>query len=220
MRAWLASAASLDDAGGDRTASSCCMYCYKADPVSWQWQRVVYTRMGWMTPRSRPLTAVASNLCICWYNTMLLHALQAGSGDGSDTRARLADAASLDDAGTDPNGKKQRLVWTPQLHSKFVDAYASLGSEKAVPKAILTVRPAPRSACSGIGNEALVTWAWLRQSRRGRANLSALWQLGSSGRRSWAQRRCAQGHFRGAPALGCCLALELSTLLKQLNRWC
>ncbi|XP_042492570.1 putative two-component response regulator ARR20 [Macadamia integrifolia] len=35
------------------------------------------------------------------------------------------------------NHKKQRVVWTPQLHKKFIDAVHEIGIDKAVPKKIL-----------------------------------------------------------------------------------
>ena len=36
-------------------------------------------------------------------------------------------------------GKKARMVWTPELHHRFVDAVARLGDKGAVPKAIVQV---------------------------------------------------------------------------------
>jgi len=33
--------------------------------------------------------------------------------------------------------KRPRLVWTPQLHKRFVDAVAHLGIKNAVPKTIM-----------------------------------------------------------------------------------
>ncbi|KAL3819672.1 hypothetical protein ACJIZ3_005577 [Penstemon smallii] len=46
-----------------------------------------------------------------------------GSGPGSDEPARTL--------------KRPRLVWTPQLHKRFVDAVAHLGIKNAVPKTIM-----------------------------------------------------------------------------------
>lgn len=46
-----------------------------------------------------------------------------GSGAGSDEPARTL--------------KRPRLVWTPQLHKRFVDAVAHLGIKNAVPKTIM-----------------------------------------------------------------------------------
>lgn len=43
-------------------------------------------------------------------------------------------------SGDDPSGKTQkrpRLVWTPQLHKRFVDVVAHLGIKNAVPKTIM-----------------------------------------------------------------------------------
>lgn len=39
--------------------------------------------------------------------------------------------------------KRQRLVWTPQLHKKFESAVNKLGVERAVPKNIMQVRTHP-----------------------------------------------------------------------------
>ena len=36
--------------------------------------------------------------------------------------------------------KRPRLVWTPQLHQRFVDAVKQLGVKSAVPKTIMQVR--------------------------------------------------------------------------------
>ncbi|KAL9673712.1 hypothetical protein QQ045_029973 [Rhodiola kirilowii] len=46
-----------------------------------------------------------------------------GSGAGGDEQARTL--------------KRPRLVWTPQLHKRFVDAVAHLGIKNAVPKTIM-----------------------------------------------------------------------------------
>ncbi|OIW03207.1 hypothetical protein TanjilG_21839 [Lupinus angustifolius] len=46
-----------------------------------------------------------------------------GSGNGADEPARTL--------------KRPRLVWTPQLHKRFVDAVAHLGIKSAVPKTIM-----------------------------------------------------------------------------------
>lgn len=37
----------------------------------------------------------------------------------------------------DPNAKRTRLVWTPQLHKRFVEAVGHLGIKNAVPKTIM-----------------------------------------------------------------------------------
>ncbi|CDY61256.1 BnaCnng37560D [Brassica napus] len=61
------------------------------------------------------------------------------SGDGVDLST--ATAAEEGDSGTeDPTGKtlkRPRLVWTPQLHKRFVDVVAHLGIKNAVPKTIM-----------------------------------------------------------------------------------
>lgn len=46
----------------------------------------------------------------------------------------------LENPGEDPSArtlKRQRLVWTPQLHKRFVDVVAYLGIKNAVPKTIM-----------------------------------------------------------------------------------
>ncbi|KAG2329818.1 hypothetical protein Bca4012_020652 [Brassica carinata] len=63
---------------------------------------------------------------------------QKTSGDGADLSAAAAEEG---DSGTeDPTGKtlkRPRLVWTPQLHKRFVDVVAHLGIKNAVPKTIM-----------------------------------------------------------------------------------
>ncbi|MBA0622756.1 hypothetical protein Godav_008270 [Gossypium davidsonii] len=52
----------------------------------------------------------------------------------ADSAVRTADNSD------DPSGKtvkRQRLVWTPQLHKRFVDVVAHLGIKNAVPKTIM-----------------------------------------------------------------------------------
>ncbi|PKU60631.1 transcription factor MYBC1 [Dendrobium catenatum] len=51
------------------------------------------------------------------------HSSPAGSGSGGNELARTL--------------KRPRLVWTPQLHKRFVDAVAHLGIKNAVPKTIM-----------------------------------------------------------------------------------
>lgn len=41
------------------------------------------------------------------------------------------------DSGIEKTLKRQRLVWTPQLHKRFVDVVARLGIKNAVPKTIM-----------------------------------------------------------------------------------
>ncbi|KAF8094123.1 hypothetical protein N665_0369s0007 [Sinapis alba] len=63
---------------------------------------------------------------------------QKTSGDGVDLSTAAAEEG---DSGTeDPTGKtlkRPRLVWTPQLHKRFVDVVAHLGIKNAVPKTIM-----------------------------------------------------------------------------------
>ncbi|GLU02321.1 hypothetical protein SLE2022_195750 [Rubroshorea leprosula] len=75
-----------------------------------------------------------------------------GSGSGSDARkmrkvtvpagdcAEEADSAVRMENSDDPSArtlKRPRLVWTPQLHKRFVDVVAHLGINNAVPKTIM-----------------------------------------------------------------------------------
>ncbi|GMI88954.1 PHYTOCLOCK 1, LUX ARRHYTHMO [Hibiscus trionum] len=71
-----------------------------------------------------------------------------GSGSGSDPKkTRKMDIAEEVDSAVrtpensdDPSGrtlKRQRLVWTAQLHKRFVDVVAHLGIKNAVPKTIM-----------------------------------------------------------------------------------
>ena len=65
----------------------------------------------------------------------------AGAGDeGDETSARAL--------------KRPRLVWTPKLHQRFVEAVEQLGLKNAVPKTIMQVHPLPCGTC-----------AWCRNSR-------------------------------------------------------
>ena len=71
-----------------------------------------------------------------------------GSGSGSDPKKmRKMDIAEEADSAVrtmensdDPSArtlKRPRLVWTPQLHKRFVDVVAHLGIKNAVPKTIM-----------------------------------------------------------------------------------
>ncbi|KAL4302974.1 hypothetical protein GQ457_10G008770 [Hibiscus cannabinus] len=71
-----------------------------------------------------------------------------GSGSGSDPKKtrKMAVAEEVDSAvrttenSDDPSGrtlKRPRLVWTPQLHKRFVDVVAHVGIKNAVPKTIM-----------------------------------------------------------------------------------
>ncbi|OMO91182.1 hypothetical protein COLO4_18566 [Corchorus olitorius] len=71
-----------------------------------------------------------------------------GSGSGSDPKKmRKMDVAEEADSAVrttensdDPSArtlKRPRLVWTPQLHKRFVDVVAHLGIKNAVPKTIM-----------------------------------------------------------------------------------
>jgi SHAQKYF class myb-like DNA-binding protein len=72
-------------------------------------------------------------------------------GGGSDEDAAYAAgaggaAAADDDAG---GAKRPRLVWTPQLHKRFVDAVSHLGIKCAVPKTIMQARAPRTRSCRG-----------------------------------------------------------------------
>ncbi|KAF0918654.1 hypothetical protein E2562_025588 [Oryza meyeriana var. granulata] len=54
-----------------------------------------------------------------------------GEGEGGN------DDAGAAAAGDGRCGKKARMVWTPELHHRFVEAVAHLGEKGAVPKAIV-----------------------------------------------------------------------------------
>ncbi|KAL6145127.1 hypothetical protein ACLB2K_055815 [Fragaria x ananassa] len=60
-----------------------------------------------------------------------------------NSSADFADSADLGSGGGGPGDepartlKRPRLVWTPQLHKRFVDAVAHLGIKNAVPKTIM-----------------------------------------------------------------------------------
>lgn len=45
--------------------------------------------------------------------------------------------------GSDQKSKKQRLVWTPELHKLFMDAVSALGVQNAVPKTVLQIMNVP-----------------------------------------------------------------------------
>ncbi len=53
--------------------------------------------------------------------------------DGEDTLARAL--------------KRPRLVWTPKLHQRFIEAVEQLGLKVAVPKTIMQVRPESAADC-------------------------------------------------------------------------
>ncbi|KAL6204535.1 hypothetical protein ACLB2K_021802 [Fragaria x ananassa] len=60
-------------------------------------------------------------------------------GEGSDSRKSRKNSSG-GGGGDDPSGravKRPRLVWTPQLHKRFVDVVAHLGIKNAVPKTIM-----------------------------------------------------------------------------------
>lgn len=60
-------------------------------------------------------------------------------GDASDSKKlrRNESAEDADSAAAVKTLKRPRLVWTPQLHKRFVDVVAHLGIKNAVPKTIM-----------------------------------------------------------------------------------
>ncbi|CAO1943213.1 unnamed protein product [Urochloa humidicola] len=61
-----------------------------------------------------------------------------GAGAGAaDSAADSAAAAGGAAGGNNNSSKRPRLVWTPQLHKRFVDVVAHLGIKNAVPKTIM-----------------------------------------------------------------------------------
>ncbi|CAN8301276.1 unnamed protein product [Cochlearia groenlandica] len=58
--------------------------------------------------------------------------------DGVETAEEL-DSELFEDPPGKCTPKRQRLVWTPQLHKRFVDVVAHLGIKEAVPKTIMQI---------------------------------------------------------------------------------
>ncbi|OEL12875.1 Transcription factor PCL1 [Dichanthelium oligosanthes] len=58
-----------------------------------------------------------------------------GGGAAASARGMMDEADSSVGGGS--NSKRPRLVWTPQLHKRFVDVVAHLGIKNAVPKMIM-----------------------------------------------------------------------------------
>ncbi|KAK9076552.1 hypothetical protein SSX86_004886 [Deinandra increscens subsp. villosa] len=54
-----------------------------------------------------------------------------------------SDGVSMEDEQNKIRGKKHRLVWTDDLHKKFVDAVEQLGIQNAVPKKVLELMNVP-----------------------------------------------------------------------------
>lgn len=69
--------------------------------------------------------------------TPLVHTLSSAEFDSNS--AELGGMAGSSGVGDEPARtlKRPRLVWTPQLHKRFVDAVAQLGIKNAVPKTIM-----------------------------------------------------------------------------------
>ncbi|KAG2272349.1 hypothetical protein Bca52824_066904 [Brassica carinata] len=67
------------------------------------------------------------------------HHHQSTPSQANSSAEFAADSSDLGGAGDEPARtlKRPRLVWTPQLHKRFVDAVAHLGIKNAVPKTIM-----------------------------------------------------------------------------------
>ena len=52
--------------------------------------------------------------------------------------------------------KRPRLVWTPQLHTRFVDAVKQLGLKNAVPKTIMQARCLTLTSCKLLYGESRI----------------------------------------------------------------
>ena len=70
----------------------------------------------------------------------------AQQGAGSGEQGGVAAGAAAEPA----NSRKPRLVWSPPLHKRFVDAVSYLGLVTAVPKRIMEVRSGPPSSVSWV----------------------------------------------------------------------
>jgi len=60
-----------------------------------------------------------------------------GEDPKDETRIRRSDAENSADDQSARSLKRPRLVWTPQLHKRFVEVVAHLGIKNAVPKTIM-----------------------------------------------------------------------------------
>ncbi|CAD6235962.1 unnamed protein product [Miscanthus lutarioriparius] len=60
-----------------------------------------------------------------------------GEGVGEEESEDATSGSGSCRGGTGRAGKKARMVWTPELHHRFVEAVAHLGDKGAVPKAIV-----------------------------------------------------------------------------------
>ncbi|KAK9683331.1 hypothetical protein RND81_10G132700 [Saponaria officinalis] len=65
-------------------------------------------------------------------DSLVAEEANSGSGSGSGSKDENGDENGLNRA-----IKRPRLVWTPQLHKRFVDVIEHLGIDKAVPKTIM-----------------------------------------------------------------------------------
>ncbi|KAI4373446.1 hypothetical protein MLD38_011571 [Melastoma candidum] len=70
---------------------------------------------------------------------LILDRLDDDGEGGGKKQLRKSDSAEEADSAMDGSkaAKRQRLVWTPQLHKRFVDVVSHLGIKNAVPKTIM-----------------------------------------------------------------------------------
>jgi SHAQKYF class myb-like DNA-binding protein len=113
-----------------------------------------YQHRTWCVRHTARLTAVPVLRAMRVVDASPLSAMRAGahaadpSAAGYTKRVRGAaeepPAAAAGNGGNGEDGagasKRARLVWTPQLHSRFVDAVTHLGIKAAVPKTIMQAR--------------------------------------------------------------------------------
>jgi SHAQKYF class myb-like DNA-binding protein len=96
-------------------------------------------------PRRRTITVEAvAPPTSCQTCHPAAHASWSASGHAKRVRsvpdeAPAPPAAAAEEGGA---GKRPRLVWSPALHSRFVDAVTHLGIKAAVPKTIMQARAA------------------------------------------------------------------------------
>ncbi|CAN8259813.1 unnamed protein product [Cochlearia groenlandica] len=91
-----------------------------------------------------PDLALAFNIRIGHHNHQSTPTPSPSQIQSSQANSSAEYAADSTDLGSGANGdepartlKRPRLVWTPQLHKRFVDAVAHLGIKNAVPKTIM-----------------------------------------------------------------------------------
>lgn len=74
----------------------------------------------------------------CTSNATMSSARQCSGENTCDPKTRLEDSFKRQ-PGADIRTSKKRLVWTPDLHERFVRAFETVGLENAVPKTLVTI---------------------------------------------------------------------------------